>query len=93
MAKHRAPAPAPTQVQRPWRTTARTVAVAAIGLLPALPDIADAAHISTVPFIASVLAVTAAITRILTLPAVDRWLDEYAPYLSADNGEGYRKDE
>ena len=79
--------PAPTQVRRPWRTTARTVIGAALGLLPLLPDIARAAEVDTVPAVVSILAVTAAITRVAAIPEVDAWLDRYLPWLSADPTE------
>lgn len=73
-------------MRRPWKATARTVVAAGLALLPALPEIADAADIDTIPVVASVLAITAAVTRVLALPAVDKWLDRYLPGLSADIG-------
>lgn len=74
----------PSQIRRPWRATARTVAAAAVALMPALPSIAEAAGIETVPFVASILTTTALITRILAIPEVDDWMDQYLPGLSAD---------
>lgn len=67
----------PTQVQHPWRATLRTAVTAGIALIPLLPDIANAAGISMIPTVASVLAVAAALQRVITLPAVDAWLTTY----------------
>lgn len=75
---------APTQVRRPWRTTARTVIAAAVALVPLLPEISRVAGIDTIPVVASVLTVIAALTRIFAIPEVDAWMDKYFPYLSAD---------
>ena len=69
----------PTVTRYPWRATVRTVIVAAVGLLPVLPDIARAANIDTVPVVASVLAVTAAIQRIISTPSVEAWLQKTFP--------------
>lgn len=76
----------PTQVRYPWRATARTVIAAAIALLPALPEIAETVGISTVPVVASILSITALVTRILAIPEVDMWMDKYMPHISADIG-------
>lgn len=57
--------------------------VAAVGLLPILPDIARAADIETVPIVVTFLAVTAAIQRVIAIPAFDRWLKDNFRSLSA----------
>jgi len=80
--KHRAPDAAtttnePTQVRRPWRSTVRAVVVAVLALIPLLPDIAEALGIETIPVVASILTVVAAVQRVLALPAVDHWLSTY----------------
>lgn len=82
----------PTQARHPWKATARSVAAALLALLPALPEIAKQAGIETIPLVASVLAITAAVTRILAIPEVDRWMDRYLPGLSADDGYFENKD-
>ena len=76
----------PTQARHPWRATARTTIAALVALLPALPQIAQELHISTLPLVASILSITALVTRVLAIPEVDRWIDRYAPSLSADEG-------
>lgn len=73
----------PTVTRYPWRATLRTVIVAAVGLLPVLPDIARAANIDTVPVVVSVLAVTAAIQRIISTPSVEAWLQRTFPEMAA----------
>lgn len=82
----------PTQARHPWRATARTTVAALIALLPALPEIAKTLEISTVPLVASVLSITALVTRVLAIPEVDRWVDKYFPSLSADTGYTENKD-
>lgn len=76
----------PTQARHPWRATVRTTIAALIALLPALPEIAQTLHISTIPLVASILSITALVTRVLAIPEVDKWVDKYAPSLSADAG-------
>ena len=76
----------PTQARHPWRATARTTFAAVIAILPALPEIANTLGISTIPVVASVLSVTALVTRVLAIPEVDFWLDRYFPLFSADIG-------
>lgn len=76
----------PTQVAHPWRSTLRTVTVAALALLPILPSIVDAAGIGEVPVVAAVLSVTAAITRVMAIPAVEDWLQKFIPALAAQPG-------
>lgn len=73
-----------TQTRRPWQAVLRTSVAAILGLLPILPIIADALDIETVPVVASTLAVTAAVTRVLAVPEVERWMRRWAPALAAD---------
>ncbi|WP_284641509.1 hypothetical protein [Corynebacterium accolens] len=82
----------PTQARHPGRAMVRTAIAAALALLPALPEITNALGISAIPAVASVLAIAAAITRVLAIPAVDKWLDRYLPGLSADMGYIENKD-
>ena len=73
-----------TQNRRPWQAVLRTSIACLIGLLPILPAIAQTLHIETVPVIASTLAVTAAVTRVLALSQVESWLRQFVPWLAAD---------
>lgn len=71
-----------TQVKYPWRATARTTIAATVGILPLLPVIAHELGIETIPWVATTLAVTAAVTRVLANASVVAWLDKYLPILS-----------
>jgi len=75
--------PTPTQVQHPWRATLRTVLAGLIGLLPLLPILVETLGVATVPWVAGTLAVVGAVTRALAMPAVQVWIAEYLPWLSA----------
>lgn len=79
--------PQPSQVQHPWRAVLRTALTALLALLPMLPQIAATADIDEIPAVAQFLAVTIAVQRVLSLPAVERWLKAYLPWMAA---EGYR---
>lgn len=71
-----------TQVKYPWRAVARTTIAATVGILPLLPVVAHELGIETIPWVATTLAVTAAVTRILANASVVAWLDKYFPALS-----------
>lgn len=55
----------------------RSVLVAIIALIPILPEIAHAAGIATIPAVVTVLGVTAAIQRVISLPSVNEWLTKH----------------
>lgn len=76
------PTPTATQTKYPWRATLRTVFAAGVALLSLLPVVALTAGIDTVPAVAQVLAVIAAVTRVLAIPGVDGWLRKYLPWLA-----------
>lgn len=79
-----------TQVQRPWRATVRTVFQALVSLAFLAPLIAEAVEQATgydldgVPFVVAVLALSAVVTRVMTLPQVETWIETYLPFLAAD---------
>ena len=77
------PTQPPTQTQHPWRATVRTVVAAVLALLPVLPGIVSYLGLGSVPVVAAVLAVAAAVTRVLAMPAVDTWLRQFVPWLAA----------
>lgn len=70
--------------RRPWRATVRTVLIAGMGLLPLLPSIASAAHIETIPLVVSILVTTAAIQRVIEIPAVRQYLRYWFRFLSPE---------
>lgn len=75
----------PTQVRRPWRSTTRTVFQALIGLCVLAPLIISATGLTVaqLPWLGVVLAVAAAVTRIMAIPGVETWLSTYLPFLAA----------
>ncbi len=79
----------PTQVRRPWRSTVRTVFQALIGLAAIAPLIAAGVEEATgydlegVPFVVVALAASAAVTRVMAIPAVEQWLRSFMPFLAA----------
>jgi fatty acid desaturase len=79
----------PTQVRRPWRSTARSVFQALVGLAVIAPLVAAAVEEATgydldgVPFVAAVLAGAAAVARVMAVPAVEVWLRQFLPFLAA----------
>lgn len=67
----------PTQVQHPWKATIRTGIAVLIGVLSVIPVVVATAGIGTVPAVAQVVAVTAAITRVMALPQVNELLSKF----------------
>jgi len=81
-----------TQSRHPWRATARTVFAAGVALLTLLPVIAATAGVDTIPAIAQVLVVAGAVTRVLALPGVERFMELYIPWLAASPMEAVASD-
>ena len=82
--------PQPTQVERPWRATVRTVLQALVAFAALAPVIAAAVEEATgydldgVPLVVTGLLVCAAVTRVMAAPAVEAFLRQYVPWLAAD---------
>lgn len=73
----------PTQVARPWRATFRTVFQGAIAACAILPLVLSTAGIAPVGVAAIAIGVAGAITRVMALPAVEEFLENYLPILAA----------
>lgn len=74
----------PTQVENKWRTVARTVFQVVIGLAAIVPLVVPALGLSTaVGAGAAAIAVAAAVTRVMSIPAVNEFLDRFVPWLRA----------
>lgn len=76
-----------TQARNPWAAVRRTL-LACVGLLvalaPAAPDIVRSFGLSvTIPWVATGLAVAGGITRLLAVPAVERWMREHVRSFAA----------
>lgn len=76
--------PETTQQEHPWRATLRTVFAVVVSLAAAWGVVVAAAGVDPeAPFIATSLAVAAAVTRILALPDVDTFLGRFLPWLAS----------
>lgn len=74
---------APTQVKHPWRASARTVVQGIVAFAALLPLILSASGVPVVGWVAAVVAVAGAITRVMALPQVEDFLERYLPFLAA----------
>ncbi|WP_433660804.1 hypothetical protein ACQPW1_00495 [Nocardia sp. CA-128927] len=75
----------PSQVRYPWRALVRTVFQLVVGLASALPIIVSASGLpATAAGIGTALAISAAITRLMGVPAVNAALAIWAPWLAAE---------
>lgn len=78
----RAATPASTQTRNPWRATVRSIFAFLVGLAAAWALIIEAAGIDPgLEWASTSLAIAAAITRIMALPAVD-YLIRSTPFLA-----------
>lgn len=76
----------PTQVRQPTRTTIRTVFQAAVSLASLAPLIAAGIYNGEGDYpvvVVQVLAVSAAVTRVMAIPAVEQFLKDHLPFLAA----------
>lgn len=76
-----------TQTRRPWRATLRTIFQAALGLASMWALIVETIGLNPEwQWVASSLVVTAALTRLMAVPAVEEWLTRYiwTRWLAAD---------
>lgn len=74
-----------TQVRRPWRATVRTALAVVIALAAMLPALVDASGLDqTAPPVVGALAIAAAVTRVMALPAVEAFLARFVPWLAAE---------
>lgn len=75
----------PTQIRRPWRSTVRTVFQALVALAAMAPVLVATTGLKPeqLPWLAGVLGVAAAITRVMTLPQVEGFLRRFVPWLAA----------
>lgn len=76
----------PTQMRRPWQATVRTAFQALLALATLLPFIAAGVYSSSDAYpavVAQVLAAAATFSRIMAMPTVERFLQDYFPWLAA----------
>lgn len=73
-----------TQEAHPYRAVIRTVFALVVGLAPMLPGLVASTGLDTTAgFGAAAIAISAAVTRILAMPAVNMALATYVPWLAA----------
>lgn len=76
--------PVTTQTRYPWRTTVRTAFQLVTGIAPMVPLIIDASGLDEAAApVAGAIAISAGITRVMALPAVEGFLRRWAPWLAA----------
>lgn len=81
---------APTQVRRPWRTTARSAFQFVVGAAAVAPVVYEAAthqHVADATgWAATGLGIALGITRVMALPVVDDFLAVFFPFLATQPG-------
>lgn len=77
--------PVPTQVRRPWRATIRTAFQFVLAACLVLPFVVEATGLDpqVYPWLGAILAVAAAITRVMAVPQVEAFLRRFLPFLAA----------
>lgn len=75
----------PTQMRRPWRSTARTLFQSVVALAVLFPVLVEQTGLDRqdLPWLAIPLGVAAALTRIMALPQVELFLRRFLPFLAA----------
>ncbi|MBW0270789.1 hypothetical protein ATM97_07155 [Nocardia sp. MH4] len=84
MARHARPE-GPSQVRFPWRAVTRSVFQAGVGIAAAMPVIVESSGLSSTAWgVGTAIGVSAAVTRIMAVPAVNLALAQWAPWLAAE---------
>ena len=73
----------PTQLRRPWRSTARTIFQATIALAAMWAVVVQALGLPDWAWVGTSVAVAGAITRVMALPVVEAFLRRFLPWLAA----------
>lgn len=73
----------PTQIRRPWRSTARTIFQAAIALAAMWALIVAALGLPDWAWVSASVAAAGGITRVMALPEVEAFLRTFVPFLAA----------
>lgn len=84
------PPPVPTQVRHPWRSTIRTGFQVLIGVISVVPFIVAGIDVPTEGWLAQVIAVAMAASRIMNIPQVSKLIERHFPGLSATGGTDTR---
>ena len=73
----------PTQVAHPGRATFRTIFQGVVAAAAILPLVLSTAGITPVGIAGIAIAIAGALTRVMALPAVEEFLENYIPILAA----------
>lgn len=76
----------PTQVRRPWRATLRSLFQMALALATLIPFVVAGIYQdgdATPAVVAQVVVVAGIVTRVMALPQVEKFLQDWAPFLAA----------
>lgn len=73
----------PTQMRRPWRSTARTVFQATVSLAAMWGLIIVTLNLPDWAWVGTSVAVAGGITRVMAIPTVEVWLRRFLPFLAA----------
>ena len=74
----------PTQVEHAWRATGRTAFAVALGVLSLIPTVLATTDLDETVLGAQVIAVTAAVTRVLALGPVHEFIERFLPFLAPE---------
>lgn len=76
--------PKATQSKYPWQTTIRTVFQAGVGLCAMVPIIVNSSGFDQKSgAVVLGLSISAGVTRVMAIPQVNDWLNEFIPFLGA----------
>lgn len=71
-----------TQEEHPWQAVTRTIFEVAVGFIPVWVAVVAILGIESVPWVASSLVLTGAVTRIMAEPVVNEFLTRWVPWLA-----------
>lgn len=80
----------PTQVKHPWRSTVRTGFQVLLGVVSVVPYIVAGIDVPTEGWLAQVVGVAMAASRIMNIPQVSKLLERHFPGLSPTGGTDTR---
>lgn len=71
----------------PSKQTVRFVVAALLGFIPIGTALMYELGLESVPAVATAITMGGAVTRVMSMDATEKWLDRYAPWLSAEDEE------
>ncbi|MEU2002075.1 hypothetical protein ACH47B_13385 [Rhodococcus sp. NPDC019627] len=77
-----------TQVENSWRATARTAFAVLVSLVTLVPTILVTTDLDATVLGAQVLVVAGAVTKVLALPGVNKFIEDFVPFLAAEPSVG-----